>query len=204
MSPPHDPPVSEKLRILIVDDEPTLRLSFTYALTNPRTIVEAAATGQQALDRIAQIPYHIMILDLRMPEMDGLSVITTLRGQGNPLPIILCSAAMNAPSALSAIRQGVVDFLLKPVRPVDLRQIIEFVLYPERRPLPLALQAARKGQIIEAIRILESDATPSRQARHWLSLLIAIRESNAEDDLYSLEQIVRECLPILAFNSPNV
>ncbi len=204
MSPPRDPPEGEKLRILIVDDEPTLRLSFTYALTNPRTLVETAVTGQQALDRIAQVPFHIMILDLRMPEMDGLNVITALRAQGNPLPIILCSAATDARSALSAIRHGVVDFLFKPVRPVDLRQVIEFVLYPERRALPLALQAARKGQINEAIRLLESDATPSRQVNHWLALLSAIRDSPPQDDPSPLEQIVRESLPILAFNSPNV
>ncbi|MES2440258.1 MAG: response regulator [Verrucomicrobiota bacterium] len=207
MSPSPDKgnlPASDKLRVLVVDDEPTLRLGFAYALSNKNTVVETAPNGRQALERLADSKFDIMILDLRMPELDGIGVIEALRGQGNEIPIVLCSAALSPNAALRAIRHGVVDFLLKPVRPVDLRQVIEFVRNPEKRPLPLAMKAARQRETTEAIRILENDATPSRQAAYWLSVLQSIRDADPAEDGSRLEEKVRTSLSILAFNAPTV
>ena len=192
-----------QLRVLVVDDEPTLRLGFTYALANRRTLVETAANGRQALDKVGSGGFDIMILDLRMPDLDGIGVIEALRDTGNPIPIVLCSAALTPHAALRAVRRGVVDFLLKPVRPVDLRQVIEFVIQPEDRPFPQAMKAARNGRPAEAIRILESEPIPSRQALHWLALLKTIRDAEAGDDASTLETRIRTCLPILAFNAPT-
>lgn len=196
--------VQDKLRVLVVDDEPTLRLGFAYALSSKNTVVETAPTGRHALERIENSPFDIMILDLRMPELDGIGVIEALRGAGNEIPIILCSAALSPNAALRAIRHGVVDFLLKPVRPVDLRQIIEFILRPEKRPLPLAMKAARRRQTEEAIQILESDSTPSRQAAYWLCVFRSIRDATADEDASLLEEKVRTSMSILAFNAPTV
>ena len=194
----------DKLRVLVVDDEPTLRLGFAYALSSKNTVVETAPTGRHALERLMNSPFDIMILDLRMPELDGIGVIDALRSAGNEIPIILCSAALSPNAALRAIRHGVVDFLLKPVRPVDLRQIIEFILLPEKRPLPLAMRAARGRRIEEAIHILENDAAPSRQAAYWLCVFKSIRDTTAEEDASFLEEKVRTSMSILAFNAPTV
>lgn len=186
-----------------MDDEPTLRLGFAYALSSKTTTVETAATGRIALERIAATTFDIMILDLRMPDLDGIGVIEMLRSEGNQIPIILCSAALHPGAALWAIRHGVVDFLLKPVRPVDLRQVIDFVIRPEKRPLPQAMKAARNGDYAEAIRILEHQEIPSRQAAHWLSLLKSIRDADLDGDPSQLEESVRKNLSILAFNAPT-
>jgi len=207
MSPPPDSsdiPTRGKLKVLIVDDEPTLRLGFAYALTNKSTVVETAPNGRQALERIASVGFDIMILDLRMPEIDGIGVIRTLREAGNPIPIVLCSAALTPGAALSAIRHGVVDFLLKPVRPVDLRQVIDFVLRPENRPLPLAMRAARSGRFDEAIRILEDEPAPSRQASYWLGVFRSVRDSDSTGETPVLTEEIRTRLPILAYNAPTV
>ena len=189
-----------KLRVLVVDDEPTLRLGFAYALSSRTTSVETAATGRQALERIAEIEFNILVLDLRMPDLDGLGVIDALRSQGNLIPVVLCSAALSANAALHAVRQGVVDFLPKPVRPVDLRKVIEFVLQPERKSFPQAMRAARSGRRDEAIRILSEQVTPSRQAASWLEVLIALQESD-DSCAKLLEEKVRRNLPLLDFNS---
>ncbi len=207
MSPSPDPPESRdssQLKVLVVDDEPTLRLGFTYALSNRRTTVETAATGQQALDRIATTRFDLMILDLRMPEIDGIGVIEALRAGGNPLPIVLCSAALTPNAALRAVRHGVVDFLLKPVRPVDLRQVIEFVIRPENRALPQAMKAARNGRTALAIEILEGEPNPSQQVRHWLDLLTTIRNAEQGEDMDSLELKIKTSMSVLAFNAPSV
>ncbi|MEO5916792.1 MAG: response regulator [Luteolibacter sp.] len=186
-----------------MDDEPTLRLGFAYALSSRTTMVETAATGRIALDRIAATTFDVMILDLRMPDLDGIGVIEALRSNGDMMPIILCSAALHPSAALRAIRRGVVDFLLKPVRPVDLRQVIDFVIRPENRPLPQAMKAARSGNYAEAILLLENQDSPSRQAAHWLSLLKSIRDADTADDTFHLEKSVGINLSILAFNSPT-
>jgi CheY-like chemotaxis protein len=188
---------NEKLRVLVVDDEPTLRLGFAYALTSRTSSVETAATGRQALDKIAEIRFDIMILDLRMPEMDGIGVIETLRAERNSIPIVLCSAAFHAGAALRAIRCGVVDFLLKPVRPIDLRQVLEFVLRPNQTPFQQAMKAIRLGKNAEAMRLLESDGDPCRQSKSWLRTLGLIRDGHP-----TLEETLDADLANLAFNTP--
>lgn len=196
-------PEPRQLHVLVVDDEPTLRLGFTYALANLRIQVDTAATGQQALDQVRSRHFDIMILDLRMPDLDGMGVIESLRNSGHTIPIVLCSAALTPNAALCAIRHGVVDFLLKPVRPVDLRQVVEFVTRPENRSFPQAMKAARQGRAGEAILILENEPTPSRQALYWLVLLKTLRDAQGEDGNFALEAKIRASLAILAFNAPT-
>lgn len=195
----------EKLKVLVVDDEPTLRLGFAYALSNRTTTVETAASGRHALEKFADgggAHFDILILDLRMPGLDGVGVIEALRGQGAPIPIVLCTTTLHPNAALRAIRQGVVDFLLKPVRPVDLRQVVESVIHPGQQPLAQALQAARDGRIASAIRILETEPAPDKQAACWLDVLKSVRDTAANEDTSALPEAIGTDLSLLAFNAP--
>ncbi len=201
----HETPTSEQLRVLVVDDEPTLRLGFAYALSNRTTAVETAATGHLALERMAKSTFDIMILDLRMPEIDGTGVIETLRNQGNNIPIILCSAVINPKAAIRAIRHGVVDFLFKPVKPSELREIVRHVTQTAASTLHSALHAARNQNLAAAIEILETEtearATPDQQLIGWLSVFRSIRDTASNDDHSILENYLHTNLPLLAFNS---
>lgn len=192
---------ARKLRVLVVDDEPTLRLGFAYALSNKTTVVETAASGQQALDRLASETFDVVVLDLRMPGLDGVGVIEALRNEGSEIPVILCSAALNSGAALRAIRHGVVDFLLKPVRPADLRQVVEFVARPDNSARSRAMVAARARRSHQAIEIMETDATPCLQMRSWLGILRSIRDRDAWTDDSRLEEEIRTRLTTLAFNA---
>ncbi len=203
MSPPSDSHQARawaKRRILVVDDEPTLRLGFGYALTNKTTEVETAATGQLALDKISATPFDIVILDLRMPDLDGIGVIEALRGQGNSIPIVLCSAALGAVVAMRAVQLGVVDFLLKPVRPADLRQIVDFVLNPSRDIAAQALKAARNLQLDDAILVLENQQSLDQRSACWLEAFRSMRDSPPENSA-DLEDLFRRTLPTLAFKA---
>jgi CheY-like chemotaxis protein len=190
-----------KLRVLVVDDEPTLRLGFAYALSNKSTHVETASSGRQALERLATDTFDVMVLDLRMPELDGVAVIDAARSSGNQIPIILCSAALNPNAALRAIRRGVVDFLLKPVQPMELRQVVEFVTQHGNECFSRAMVAARAGRIHEAIGILEAESTLALRELSWLHLLRSLLNGGVGDDDAELEEQVRSSLPVLAFNS---
>lgn len=192
---------SDKLRVLVVDDEPTLRLGFAYALSSKTTVVETANNGRTALERLALGHFDVVILDLRMPELDGISVIKTLRHRGSKVPVVLCSAALTPGAALQAIRHGVVDFMLKPVRPVDLRQVVDHIIRPERDSLAQAMRSARNGLPDEAIRILEADHDPSQKVIYWLGILKSVRGATVGGDTSWLEEQISAGLSILAFNA---
>ncbi len=184
-------------RVLVVDDEPTLRLGFSYALADHDT--DTAGTGREALLKLDEAAYDILILDLRMPDIDGLGVIEALRRRGNAMPIVLCSAAVTAASALRAITGYVVDFLLKPVRPDDLRGVVDYVLSPPAEPLSLALREARSGHFEEAVRVLEEAASPGLSATAWLSVFRALRVGSLEAEAAAFAKLEREGLGVLAY-----
>lgn len=183
-----------------MDDEPTLRLGFAYALSNKGTVVDTANNGRQALERALEKDYDVIIMDVRMPELDGIGTLEALRGHGKMVPVVLCSAALNPQAALLSMRHGVVDFLLKPVRPVDLRQVVEFVVRPDTRLFSKAMVEARNGRLAEALATLRLDPAPEPKHSCWINLFSGILE---DESVPSLEQKVRACLPIIAFNSTS-
>jgi CheY-like chemotaxis protein len=209
MSPSPDRPVSGSppphRKVLVVLNEPTLRLGFAYALTNSATAVEAAATGIEALGRLAETRFDLVFLDLRMPGMDGIQVIETLRGTGNRVPVVLCTTLQHPNATWRALNLGVVDFLLKPARPSDIRKVVDFVLNPGRNRLSEALEAARKGNVDSAIRILDAaqDPDPDPVENCWLKSLRRIREVIPAGDIADLEEELRACFPMLAFNGSH-
>lgn len=158
-------------RVLIVDDEPTLRLGFSYALQGQGTRVDIATGGASALELAGENRYDALFLDLRMPDVDGLRVIAGLRDAGNRVPVVLCSAYITLESALVAIRRGVVDFLIKPVSPADLRHALAFVTGAASTPLAKALALARETSFGNAVAILEEGGPRDVRAELWLRLL---------------------------------
>lgn len=203
MSPSHDPSAAgspSPRRVLVVLNEPTLRLGFAYALINPASQVDTAATGIEALERLQSARYDLVFLDLRMPGMDGIRVIETIRDQGNRVPVVLCTALQHPNATWRALSLGVVDFLLKPAKPSDIRRVVDFVLGPARSKLSAALQAARMGAMEEAVRTLDSLPHPDAVESCWLKCLQRIRHVRQDDDTAKLEEELRACFPVLAFN----
>lgn len=203
MSPSHDPSATGSpppRRVLVVLNEPTLRLGFAYALLGPASHVETAATGIEALERLASARFDLVFLDLRMPGMDGIRVIEKLREQGNRVPVVLCTALQHPNATWRALSLGVVDFLLKPAKPSDIRGVVEFVLGPARSKLSEALQAARGGEVETAVRTLGSLPHPDAVEHCWWKCLQRIRHLHQDEDKAELEEELRACFPVLAFN----
>ncbi len=190
----------DQRKVLVVQNEPTLRLGFSYALANPSMLVDVAATGQETLDRMGDAAYDLVILELRMPGIDGIDVIERLRTRGDQTPIVLCTAMHRPNATLRALRFGVVDFLIKPVRPAEVRRMVEFVLFPGTNPFSKAMKAARNGNLDEAIHLLETLQPPEPSELHWLKVFTLIRDRPRCDDETGLDEQVRESFPYLAFN----
>jgi len=100
-------------RILVVDDEPQLRRALDVNLAARGYEVETAATGQDALRLAAANPPDVVLLDLGLPDIDGLSVVQGLRGWSNS-PIVVLSARDTEPDKVAALDAGADDYVTKP------------------------------------------------------------------------------------------
>lgn len=103
------------MRILIVDDEPLARESLVRVLSERSDLdaVDTAADAVEALSRIREGGYDILLLDIRMPEMSGMQLVDTLRKQGERMPAIIFVTAFNE-HAVAAFERHATDYILKP------------------------------------------------------------------------------------------
>ena len=119
-------------RILVVDDDPTFRMTTAALLEADGHSVDTASDGQQAVERIKDRAFDLLLVDLRMPGIDGISLVEALRLWGHGVPILMISGFGTVDSAVRALQTGVDDFLLKPVEPEVLSARVAELL--ERRP----------------------------------------------------------------------
>jgi excisionase family DNA binding protein len=103
-------------RVLVVDDEASIRdlLSKTLALAEYE--VDVAPDGRTALERMRLYPYDLLIADLKMPGMDGLTVIREAKRYKVDLPVIIITGFSTESSAIEAVNLGVAGYLTKPFR----------------------------------------------------------------------------------------
>jgi len=106
----------ERLRILVVDDEQAVRDLLAKTLTMADYDVDAAPDGASAIERLRAVEYDLLITDLKMPGMDGLSVIREARRTAPDLPVIIITGYSTEASAIEAINLGVAGYLTKPFR----------------------------------------------------------------------------------------
>lgn len=101
-------------RVYVVDDEASIRRSMQFALTaagyEPRPFV----SGQDFLDELPHLSSGCVLLDIRMPEMNGLQVLSALRTSGRRFPVIVMTGHGDIPTAVEAMKLGADDFLEKP------------------------------------------------------------------------------------------
>jgi two-component system sensor histidine kinase/response regulator len=130
-----EPTSLQQAGVLVVDDSRTMRLALIRALNNLgfRNITEAT-NGRQALDLALTKPFDLVLLDMEMPEMNGMEVLEALKG--NPglsgLPVIVISGAEQMESAVKCIESGAEDFLPKPFNPTLLRARVTTSLEKKR------------------------------------------------------------------------
>lgn len=113
--------------ILIIDDEAGIRKSFSLFLTEEGYNVDTAENGQIGLDKINAGGVDLVLLDLKMPVLDGVGVLTGLKGLVNPPPVMVVTAfAQSYFQQLKALADEGVDFELL-AKPIDGDQLIEAV-----------------------------------------------------------------------------
>ncbi|HTI36670.1 MAG TPA: response regulator [Vicinamibacterales bacterium] len=103
-------------RVLVVDDEASIRDLLSKTLALAEYDVDLAFDGRTALDRLRSTPYDLLITDLKMPGVDGLTVIREARRLKADLPIIIITGFSTEASAIEAVNLGVSGYLTKPFR----------------------------------------------------------------------------------------
>lgn len=108
--------LTNRPRVLVVDDEETIRELLCRTLAIAEYEVDMVPDGQTAVDRLRIYPYDLLITDLRMPGVDGLTVIREARRFKSDIPVIIVTGYSTEASAIEAINLGVQGYLTKPFR----------------------------------------------------------------------------------------
>jgi DNA-binding response OmpR family regulator len=157
-------------RILVVDDEASIRRTLTQLFARMGYQAAEAASGQEALTQIASQRFDLVILDIRMPDMDGTEVLKAARPIAPDTVFILLTAHGTLDSAIAAIRHGAFDYLVKPSPVQEIVRAVEAglaehqrrqsreepVALLERALTSLKVAGERQGTISSAERFLQA------------------------------------------------
>ena len=102
------------MKVLIVDDDGSLRDQLRQVLARQRYIVETAANGEEALDKLFDTPFDAIILDIMMPKMDGLTMLEQVRKAGIDAPVLMLTAKGDVTDRVKGLDLGADDYLAKP------------------------------------------------------------------------------------------
>jgi DNA-binding response OmpR family regulator len=103
--------------ILVVDDEVNLRQTLSAILQKAGYAVTAVGHAQDALDSLAAGPYDLAFLDLKMPDIDGMTLLGEIQQLYPDMPVLILTAHATLQSSIEAVRRGARDYLLKPIDP---------------------------------------------------------------------------------------
>lgn len=122
--PPPSGPLPSPIRVLVVEDDDQLRPLFARALEERGFVVESAENGLRAAERLARSVFHVIVSDVGLPGMDGLSLLRTVRERDLEVPVVLVTGTPSLETAAQAIQYGACQYLTKPVDLHHLGQVV--------------------------------------------------------------------------------
>ncbi len=114
-----------KPKVLVVDDDSSLREFLEIFLAKEGYKVDSAASGEEAVKKVEKGGYSLVITDVRMPGMDGVELLKGIKALDPGLPVVLITAFASLDAAVVAMKEGAWDYLTKPFRIEELREVIE-------------------------------------------------------------------------------
>lgn len=148
-------------RVLVVDDEPHVRSALARSLTLLGYRADEAGSGQQALGMLERTLYDLMVLDIRMPSMDGMEVMRRARQARPDLLIIVLTGHATLESAIAAVKSHAIDYLLKPVGLKDVAAAVAKALQQRAEVLRRQHLLDVMDQALDALRDVTTPGGPS-------------------------------------------
>lgn len=152
-----------KPHVVVIEDDEAIRLGIVATLERSGYVVDACADGETGLQTARQPDCDLVLLDLMLPGMDGIAVLTELRKTRSTLPVIILTARGTEDDRVEGLRQGADDYVVKPFSTRELVARVEAVLRrsPER-PLPVGRLRMGNGTIdLQRREIVADGATPT-------------------------------------------
>ena len=118
-------------KILIVDDEKNIRMMLKHCLKERKYDTDIAINGDEALKKIKENNYDLVLLDIKMPGLSGMEVLKKVRERGNNVNIIMMTAYGTIERAVEAMKLNAIDFLSKPFTTDEIRSIVSDVFSRE-------------------------------------------------------------------------
>ena len=162
-------------RILLIEDDSRLAAMVAEYLGEAGYRVEVATSGKAGLERLGREPFDATVLDLMLPDMDGLEVCRALR-QRSPLPVLMLTARGDAADRIVGLEIGADDYLPKPFEPRELLARLRAIL---RRGAAAATAALRFGrlEIDRDARSVSIDGAARNLTSYQFELLVAMAEN---------------------------
>ncbi|MFT3733847.1 MAG: sigma-54 dependent transcriptional regulator [Rhodocyclaceae bacterium] len=150
----------ESLNILVVDDDASLRDAISMILESAGHHVTLAASGPEALTELESASFNLVVSDLRMDPMDGLTLLANIRAKYAQLPVLLMTAFGDVDKAVAAMRGGACDFLMKPFEPdVLLDNVRRHATVAPGQDDTVAQDPRTRNALALAAKVAETDAT---------------------------------------------
>ncbi len=124
--------MDENLQIMIVDDEQIVRESFRSWFEKLGHRVDAAASGAEALQKLEAIPFDLLFVDIKMPGMNGIDLLERVKAGFPDTSVVIITAYGSIETAVSAMKLGANDYLLKPFKPDHLNLVLEKIRQQRR------------------------------------------------------------------------
>ncbi len=165
----------KKRKILIVDDELSVRQSLREWFLEDGFQVEAAEDGNAALARMDSGPFDIVIIDLKMPGMDGITLQKRVREIDKDAAIIILTAYASVETAVEALKLGAFDYVTKPVDPDDLSNLVRNIL----RQKDLSEENVRLKEKVSELGLGESIIGESPKMRRMMEMIHTVAETES-------------------------
>jgi DNA-binding NtrC family response regulator len=162
-------------RILIVDDEVSVRTALGEWFREDGFQVEAAEDGQAGIKAMAHGPFDIVLLDLKMPGMDGIAVQKRIREVDPEAMIIILTAYASVETAVEALKLGAYDYVTKPVDPDDLSNLVKNAL----RTRALAEENVRLKEKVSELTQAEPILAVSAKMHHVLEMVRTVADTDS-------------------------
>ncbi len=179
--------------ILVVEDEASLREAIVDTLALAGYHIIEAASGEEALVKLQQNVVQIVVSDIQMPGINGLSLLRTIKSQTPQLPVLLMTAFANIKDAVQAIREGATDYLAKPFSPEVLLNLVSRYAPQdtEKRVRPIVADKASLDLLKLAEKVASSDANvmvlgPSGSGKEVLARYIHDRSSREKSPFIAI------------------
>ncbi|GIP38137.1 putative transcriptional regulatory protein YkoG [Paenibacillus sp. J31TS4] len=180
-----------KPRILVIEDETKIARVLVLELTHEQYETDTAETGREGLDKAMHAKWDLILLDVMLPEMNGLEVLRRLRQSGSRIPVILLTARDSTPDVVAGLDLGANDYITKPFEIEELLARIRAVLRMKETERSAPEELAADGLVVhpESREVIRGGTRIELTPKEYDLLLYLLKNKNKA---LSRDEIIRE------------